>query len=67
MSETYYFVCDDCKKRIWAGQNRYIYKYDDIADFLHEHLKHHIRFINANYMYDTESGKYEDVTNSNDR
>lgn len=59
MSTTYSFVCDKCKQKVWAGQSTYIYQYDYIARFLHEHLGHNIRFL-SDHATD-ESEDYEDV------
>ncbi len=56
MSRTFSFVCDDCKKSCWSGQADYIYGYSYIADFLHEHLGHKLRFIDDELIDDD----YED-------
>ena len=61
MSETYHFVCDDCRKHIWSGQALYLYKYRVIADFLHDHQTHSLRFLSQNYLDDEEFDNYEEV------
>lgn len=60
MSTTYSFVCDDCKKKCWAGQNGYIYKYDYVAKFLTDHTGHRLRYLN-DYVDDDMSDDYDDV------
>ncbi len=64
MSATFSFVCDDCKKSCWAGQNTYIYKYDYVADFLHDHLGHRLRFIN-DLVDDEKAEDYDEVKGDN--
>ena len=64
MSTTFSFVCDDCKVRCWAGQNTYIYAYDYIAEFLHEHTGHNLRFLN-DHIDDDLADKYEDCDETN--
>ena len=63
MSTTYSFVCDDCQVKCWAGQSNYIYGYDYIAKFLHDHIGHRIRFLNDHVDDDTED--YNDVEETN--
>lgn len=65
MSMTYSFVCDDCKIKCWAGQSEYIYKYDYIAKFLHNHQGHNLRFIN-DLSEDDKSLSYEDCEANKD-
>ena len=63
MSVTYSFVCDDCKIRCWAGQSQYIYGYNYISKFLHNHIDHNLRFIN-DHVFDERSDYYEDADES---
>ena len=63
MSTTFSFVCDDCKKSCWAGQGAFIYKYSYIADFLHDHVGHNLRFLN-DHSEDERSESYEPVAES---
>jgi hypothetical protein len=60
MSTTYSFVCDDCKKKCWAGQSTFIYKYDYISKFLHNHIGHKLRFL-CDHTDDELADDYEDV------
>jgi hypothetical protein len=45
MSNTYSIVCDECKVAYWCGQSDYIYCKEKMAEFLHEHLGHTLRFV----------------------
>lgn len=58
MSTTYSIVCDECKKSCWVGQGDRIYAYRYIADFLHEHTGHSLRFLN-DHVGDELSENYE--------
>lgn len=60
MSTTYSFVCDDCKEKVWAGQSTFIYKYDYIANFLHNHIGHNLRFLN-DHVDDVKSESYKEI------
>ena len=61
MSQTFHFVCDDCKCHCWTGQARYIYKYEYIADFLHDHIGHRLRFLEANEVFEYEEDGYKEI------
>ena len=65
MSVTFSFVCDDCKKKCWAGQSQTIYKYQYISRFLHAHTGHNLRFLN-DHEEDERSAEYEDCEESED-
>lgn len=59
MSTTYSIVCDDCKVRIWVGQNRWFYQPESVCSWLHGHVGHTLRFLNNHvedeYYYNGES------------
>ena len=50
MSRTFNLVCEECKKSAWVGQSIHLYKYDYIAEFLHEHIGHPLKFIEDDYL-----------------
>lgn len=58
MSTTYSIVCDKCKKSTCVGQGDRIYAYKYIADFLHDHTGHPLRFLN-DHIDDERSENYE--------
>ena len=56
MSQTYYIICKDCKKNIWAGQGSYdkkekghLYSDPEIFKFLIDHQNHNLIFVNAEH------------------
>ena len=62
MSVTHNIQCDDCKKTLWIGQRKHIYSsqanVDILAKFLHDHINHHLMFVNDENVNDD----YEDLS-----
>lgn len=56
MSLCYHMVCRDCRKDVWVGQDRQLYRtveaLDSMTAFLHAHYMHTLAFMETNDLSD---------------
>ena len=54
MSRTTSFICKQCNESCWAGQSHFLYRYDHIANFLHDHAGHTLVFGDSELLEQLE-------------
>lgn len=66
MSTTYSLVCDECKEKLWIGQNQNIYSTQKhihkLTEFLYAHEGHSLRFLSQH----SEPLDYIEFVSAND-
>lgn len=69
MSQTFHFVCEDCKAELWVGQGWkpdrvYLYTTEhavaDLTRFVFKHERHQLRFLETQELPDDLSDESTD-------